>query len=156
MIMGISICNDHERYGLIGRYLATTKHDKAQTVCIFLRLKVKDIVYNISKGNGSLWYHMNVSRVDHWINVSCNGPLAKYVNCGLRECQENFLRHRFQRKPLVSDPGMHRGTCVTHVPWCMSGSSTRRGGENVTGIPGACGTLNFAYLVRGPMDKCVM
>ena len=22
----------------------------------------------------------------------------------------------------VSDPGMHHGTCVTHVPWCMSGS----------------------------------
>ena len=21
-----------------------------------------------------------------------------------------------------SDPGMHHGTCVTHVPWCMSGS----------------------------------
>ena len=24
--------------------------------------------------------------------------------------------------PLVSDPGMHQGTCVTHVPWCMPGS----------------------------------
>ena len=26
-----------------------------------------------------------------------------------------------QRKLLVSDPGMHQGTCVTHVPWCMWG-----------------------------------
>ena len=26
-----------------------------------------------------------------------------------------FLRCRFQRKLLVSDPGMHHGTCVTHV-----------------------------------------
>ena len=25
---------------------------------------------------------------------------------------------------LVSDPGMHHGTCITHVPWCMSGSLT--------------------------------
>ena len=33
-----------------------------------------------------------------------------------------FHHHRLQRKPLVSDPGMHHGTCVTHVPWCMSGS----------------------------------
>ena len=33
---------------------------------------------------------------------------------------------------------MHHGTCVTHVPWCMSGSRTRGGGENVPGIPGAC------------------
>ena len=47
-------------------------------------------------------------------------------------------RRRFQRKPLVSDPGMHHGTCVTHVPWCMSGSLTRGDGENVPGIPGAC------------------
>ena len=31
-------------------------------------------------------------------------------------------RHRLQRKPLVSDPGMHHGTWVTHVPWCMSRS----------------------------------
>ena len=27
-----------------------------------------------------------------------------------RECQERFPRHRLQRKPLVSDLGMHRGT----------------------------------------------
>ena len=47
-------------------------------------------------------------------------------------------RRRFQRKPLVSDPGMHHGTCVTHVPGCMSGSLTCGDGENVPGIPGAC------------------
>ena len=49
-----------------------------------------------------------------------------------------FPRRRFQRKPLVSDPDMHHGTCVTHVPWCMSGSLTCGNGENVPGIPGAC------------------
>ena len=49
-----------------------------------------------------------------------------------------FPRRRFQRKPLVSDPGMHHGTCVTHVPWCMSGSLTCGDGEIVPGIPGAC------------------
>ena len=47
-----------------------------------------------------------------------------------------FPRRRFQREPLVSDPGMHHGTCVTHVPWCMSGSLTCGDGENVPGIPG--------------------
>ena len=47
-------------------------------------------------------------------------------------------RRRFRRKPLLSDPGMHHGTCVTHVPWCMSGSLTCGDGENVPGIPGAC------------------
>ena len=49
-----------------------------------------------------------------------------------------FPRRRLQRKPLVSDPGMHHGTCVTHVPWCMSGSFNCGDGENVPDIPGAC------------------
>ena len=49
-----------------------------------------------------------------------------------------FPRRRLQRKPLVSDPGMHHGTCMTHVPWCMSGSFNCGDGENVPGIPGAC------------------
>ena len=49
-----------------------------------------------------------------------------------------FPRRRFQRKPLVSYPSMHHGTCVTHVPWCMSGSLTCGDGENVPSIPGAC------------------
>ena len=60
-----------------------------------------------------------------------------------------FRHHRLQRKPLVIDPDMHHGTCVTHVPWCMSGSLTHDGGENVPGIPGACANLNFTYLTRG-------
>ena len=49
-----------------------------------------------------------------------------------------FPHPRFQGKPLVSDPDMHHCTCVTHVPWCMSGSLTCGDGENVPGIPGAC------------------
>ena len=65
-----------------------------------------------------------------------------------RECRECFPRHWLQRKPPVSDPGMHHGTCAT--PWCVSGSLTRGGGENVPGIPGACVTYNFTHLARGP------
>ena len=30
----------------------------------------------------------------------------------------------FSPPPRVSDPIMHHGTCVTHVPWCMPGSLT--------------------------------
>ena len=62
----------------------------------------------------------------------------------------------FSPPPRVSNPDMHQGTCVTHVPWCMPGSLTHgflwisAAGENVPGIPGACVTLNFTYLVRGP------
>ena len=49
-----------------------------------------------------------------------------------------FLRLWFQRKPLVSDPGVNHGTCVTHVPWGMAGSLTCGDGENVHGISGSC------------------
>ena len=80
--------------------------------------------------------------------LSGNRPVS-LRKCRLRmrrECRERFIRHRLQRKPLVSDPGWH------HVPWCMSGSLNHTGGENVPGIPGTCTTLNFTYLVRGPWD----
>ena len=89
------------------------------------------------------------------ISASENGNLSpgKYIhstamgiftqNCGLcmyRGCLERFLYDRLQRKMLVNDPCM---------PWCMSESLTRGGGENVPGIPGACATRNLTYLARG-------
>ena len=60
--------------------------------------------------------------------VACNvnfrilpmGLLPFTLNCGLRmrrECREWLSRYRLQRKPRVSDPAMHNGTCVKHVPW---------------------------------------
>ena len=67
-----------------------------------------------------------------------------------RECRERFPRHRLQSKLLVNDPGMHHGTCITHVPWWMSGSLIFSRGKNVPGIPGPCTTGNFSYLARGP------
>ena len=70
-----------------------------------------------------------------------------------RGCRERFPRYRLQMTLLVSDPCMHHDTCVTHVPWCMSGLLTRGGGENVTGIPGACATRNFTYLARCPKQQ---
>ena len=74
-----------------------------------------------------------------WCCTICSsmGLLPDTQNCGLcmrQECRERFPRHRLQRKPLVSDPDMHHDTCVTDVPWCMSESLNRGGGENVPGI----------------------
>ena len=71
-----------------------------------------------------------------------------------RECRERFPRHRFQGTPLGSDPGMHHGACIVHVPWWMYGSLTCGDGEDVPGIPGACATHNFRYLARGPLSGC--
>ena len=54
----------------------------------------------------------------------------------------------FKGNPLVSDPGMHHGSFVTHVPWCMSGSLTRCGRENVPSIAGEC-MHNLQFYVSG-------
>ena len=77
-----------------------------------------------------------------WVNPV--DPWASYQICKITGCAcagnagNVFPRRRCHRKPLVSDPGMHHGTCVTHVPWCMSGSLTCGDGENVPSIPDAC------------------
>ena len=78
-----------------------------------------------------------------------NGPLARYVK--LRVAHAPGMPGTLQRKPLVSEPGMHHGTCVTHVPWCTSRLLARGGGENVPGIPGACAIRNVTYLARSPL-----
>ena len=87
-----------------------------------------------------------------------HGTLTRYAKLRVvmrQECRERFPHHRLPSKSIVSDPGMHHDTCVTHVPWCMSGSLTRGGGENVTGIPGAYATRNFTYLVIGPLHEWI-
>ena len=97
---------------------------------------------------------LSLQRQLQYIDLSLNGlttvpqyhdvtwasyQIRKIAGCACAGNAGNvFPRRRFQRKPLVSDPGMHHGTCVTHVPWYMSGSLTCGDGENVPGIPGAC------------------
>ena len=77
--------------------------------------------------------------------------IRKIAGCACAEIAGNVYP-----PPRVSDPDMHHGTCVTHVPRCMPGSLTSgfirsqwRG--NFRGIPGACTIRNFTYLVRGPL-----
>ena len=77
----------------------------------------------------------------HW-------PLSRYVN--FRVAHAPRMPGTFSPPPRVSDPDMHHGTCVTHVPWRMPWSLTSGGGENVPAIPGACATRNLTYLARGP------
>ena len=63
-----------------------------------------------------------------WQGCRLHGLLSRYVKLRVAHALGmplRFPRHRLQRKPLVNDPGMDHGTCVTHVPWCMSGSLTR-------------------------------
>ena len=75
------------------------------------------------------------------------GLLPDAQTCGLCmrwECRERFPRQRLRRKPLVSDS--------RHTSRHVSRWLTRGGGENVPGIPGACATRSFTYLVRGPLS----
>ena len=87
--------------------------------------------------NNFLWISMLVNgavltmATDWLVAVTSMGLLPDTYTCGLcmrRECRERFSRHRFHREPLVSDPGMHHGTCVTHgmanPRWC--GKRSRR------------------------------
>ena len=78
-----------------------------------------------------------------WAVVQCP-PLVSYQICKIAGCACVGNAGNFFPAPT---------SCVMHVPWCMPGSLTRGGGENVPGIPGACATCKFTYLVRGPF-KC--
>ena len=69
-----------------------------------------------------------------------HGPLTRYAK--FRVAHAQGMPGTFSPPPRVSDPGMHHGTCVTHVTWCLPGSLTcgflwSRWRENVPGIPGA-------------------
>ena len=105
---------------------------------------------------GKLLFGIMIHQCMVFVVSWCHGPLTRYVKLRVAHApgmSGTFSCHRLQRKPLVSDPGMHHGTCVTHVPWCMSGSLSGGSGENVLGIPGACATRNFTYLVRSPLPE---
>ena len=54
------------------------------------------------------------------VSHSFHGPLARYVK--LRVAHAPGMPGTFFPPPRVSDPDMHHGTCVTHVPGCMPGS----------------------------------
>ena len=61
-----------------------------------------------------------------------------------RKCWNAFPIQRLQRKPLVSDPGMH------HKHMHHARAVMYVGFANPQRIPGAIATRDFAYLGRGP------
>ena len=66
-------------------------------------------------------YHQCLCRNRH-VWLLCNGPLVRYVI--LRVAHALGMLVTFSPPLRVSNPDMHRGTCMTHVPWCMPGSLT--------------------------------
>ena len=51
-----------------------------------------------------------------------HGSLARYVK--LRVVHATGMPGTFSPPLQVSNPDMHHGTCMMHVPWCMLGSLT--------------------------------
>ena len=66
---------------------------------------------------GSQSFHDNEAVFDIKAIPWASYQIRKIAGCACAGNAGNgFPRRRFQRKPLVSDPSMHHGTCVTHVP----------------------------------------
>ena len=60
--------------------------------------------------------------IDRWLQGPINGPLARYEK--IAGAHAPGMPGTFSPPSGTSDPDMHHGTCVTHVPWCMPGSLT--------------------------------
>ena len=82
------------------------------------------------------------------------GPLTSYVKLRFAHAPGmpgTFSHHRLQRKPLVSDPGMHHGTCVTHVPWQHVGIAKPRWREKRSRYSRRMRNLQFYSSGKGPI-----
>ena len=95
----------------------------------FLISVSKSLIYIYSKIAANLhdyswsflkWGQYSVS----WWDATCPS-LIPWVSCQIRKiagAHAPEMPGTFSPPPRVSDPDMHHGTCVTHVPWCMPGS----------------------------------
>ena len=79
-----------------------------------------------------MWRHCNAILFLQLLHQAKQKQLQADVSHQWASCQIIKLRFAhapgmqgtFSPPPRVSDPDMHHSTCVTHVPWCMSGSLT--------------------------------
>ena len=101
-------------------YLLSISFISIQTLKVVVPLLLQE-----SKGNYKIILFVCPSSL-HSIRLSIHlfihGPLARYVI--LRVAHAPGMPGTFSPPPRFSDPDMHHGTCMTHVPWCMSGSLT--------------------------------
>ena len=89
------------------------------------------LLMSINGITSELLYTVDFLRSDvtrHWnqkengTTLVRHGPLAKYAK--LRVAHAPGMPGTFSPPPRVSDPDMHHGACVTHVPWSMLGLQT--------------------------------
>ena len=99
----------------------------------------KNIIQDTRVGHAS--WSWPVNDTSQW----CLKPVStQWASCQIRKiagAHAPGMPGTFSPSPQVSDPGVHHGTCVTHVPWCMPGSLTngslwnRRRGETFPAFP---------------------
>ena len=89
----------------------------------FGKKQLQDETRNIEVVKYSPSYIRDVTVVrTMFLHACAHGPLARYLK--LRVAQAPGMPGTFSPPPRVSDPDMYHVTCVTHVPWCVSGSPT--------------------------------
>ena len=93
------------------------------------------------------WYHaIHIAFINPWASYH----IRKIPACACaRNARNAFPATAFNGNRGLAIPVRITARAWPHVPWCMSGSLTCGGGENV---PGACATRNFTYLSRGPLN----
>ena len=100
------------------------------------------------------YWHITIEKKNRWnLNRKPNifiqenafeNVVCKWASCQIRKIageHASGMLGTFSPSPQVSDPDMHQGTCVTHVPWCIPGSLTsgflwhRRRGKTFPAFP---------------------
>ena len=74
-----------------------------------------------------------------------HGALTRYVKLQ--------VAHAPGMPGTFSAPPTSRKIACSSFPACSTARASRRGGENVSGIPSACVSRKFTYLVRGPLAE---
>ena len=105
--------------------------------------------------SGNIYQTGEFSIPDKSENISCG--IFQWARCiNVRVANAPGMPGTFSQPPRVSDPDMHLGTYVTHVPLCMPGSLTsgflwsRCQGKH-SWHSRRLGNPYFMYLVRGPL-----
>ena len=81
----------------------------------FTRFGGKTSCCSVNRGPDYLW-HVYIDYLER------HEPLTRYVKLWIAHAPGMW--GTFSPTARVIDPDLHHGTCVTHVPWCMSGSIT--------------------------------
>ena len=113
--------------------------------------------YEITTNGCNLCLNLESGQEDADTHLLLHGPLTRYVK--LRVAHAREFRERFPSPPISKETASQRSRHASrHVRLARAvmyvGIAYPHWGENVPGIPGACATRNFTYLVRGPCNPC--